>query len=515
MKKLPIGISTFREIIEENYYYVDKTPYIKKLSDEGKYYFISRPRRFGKSLFADTLKEAFLGSKELFKGLYLEDNWNWSVKYPVVFLSFAGGVVKSRAELDEKINEILNEYFNSFAITSENNSLSGKFRELILRLNKKFNEKVVIIVDEYDKPILDNITDRNTSFEIREGLKNIYSAIKSSDAEIKFAFLTGVSKFSKVSLFSGLNNLIDITLDKRYSEICGYTETDLESIFEERVHGLDKDKIKKWYNGYNFLGQPLFNPFDILLYLDSGEFQNYWFQSATPTFLIEVLKKRNFLIPDFENLYATENLLGSFDIDFIELENLLFQTGYLTIKNVEQLGAIRVFHLTFPNLEVKMSLCDFILQYLTNQVTEKEKSKISLYGLLRDQKIDDLEILFKSFFASIPNDWYRKNQISGYEGYYASVFYCYFTALGLDVRAEDTTNKGRIDMSVKFEDTVYIFEFKVNQLVKESSRALEQIRTKNYHEKFLRDSKDIYLIGVEFDSEERNITNFQWEKLKG
>jgi hypothetical protein len=513
MKNLPIGVASFKKIIEGNCYYADKTMFIKKLYDEGSYYFISRPRRFGKSLFADTLKEAFLGNKDLFKGLYLENNWNWEDKYPVLLLSFGGGVIKSREELDEKAFEIFREYFDAFDIKPVNKSVSGRFSELITTISKKSGKRVVIIVDEYDKPLLDNITDKKISYEIREGLKNIYSVIKDSDAYVKFAFLTGVSKFSKVSLFSGLNNLKDITLDKRYGEICGYTQEDLCSVFEERLEGKDLEKIKLWYDGYNFLGENLYNPFDILLYLDSEEFRNYWFQSATPNFLINIIKEKKYPVADFEDLKATDNILSSFDLDIIELETILFQTGYLTIKGVRELGNTRVFSLSYPNLEVKMSLTDFILQYFSNQVSKKDLAKIELYEIIESNRIDDLKELFYSFFASIPNDWYRKNQLSGYEGYYSSIFYCYFTALGFDVTAEDTTNKGRLDMSVKFENRVYIFEFKVNQLAKDQGRALLQLKDKKYHEKFASDFDEIYLIGVEFDCDERNITCFEWEAL--
>ena len=416
--------------------------------------------------------------------LFLENNWDWNEKYPVILLSFGGGVVKSRAELDAFISDMFMTEYEFYGLEVKSRLINSRFKDLIVKLNKKFNQRVVIIVDEYDKPILDNITDKKVAGEIRDGLKNIYSVIKDSDAYIKFAFLTGVSNFSKVSLFSGLNNLTDITLDKRYSAICGYTENDRKIVFQDRLKGLAKNKIKKWYDGYSFLGESLYNPFDILLYFDSGEFRNYWFQSATPTFLIDILQEKKYHIPDFENLKATENLLSSFDIDYMELETLLFQTGYLTIKDVRELGNTRVFNLSYPNLEVKMSLTDFILQYLTNQVSKKDAVKIDLYEILEENRLNDLKKVFYSFFASIPHDWYRKNEISAYEGYYSSIFYCYFTALGLDLCVEETTNIGQLDMSVKFEDRVYIFEFKVNKFASDSKKALKQIKEKKYYEKF-------------------------------
>ncbi len=481
MKNLPIGVSSFRKIREGNYYYVDKTKYVKKLYEEGSYYFISRPRRFGKSLFADTLKEAFLCNKGLFKGLYLENNWNWEDnKSPVILLSFGGGVIADREDLDRKINFLLHKAAGEYGIEFHFDSVREMFTELIEGLYSKFNRRVVIIVDEYDKPLLDNITDKKISYEIREGLKNIYSVIKDSDAYVKFAFLAGVSKFSKVNLFSGLNNLEDITLSEEFSAICGYTQKDLEIVFKNRLKNFNPEKIKNWYDGYNFLGESVYNPFDILLLFKQKKFLNYWFQSATPNFLINIIKEKKYPVADFEDLKATDNILSSFDIDIIELETILFQTGYLTIKGVRELGNTRVFTLSYPNLEVKMSLTDFILQYFSNQVSKKDLAKIKLYEIIESNSIDDLKELFHSFFASIPNDWYRKNQLSGYEGYYASIFYCYFTALGFDVRAEDTTNKGRLDMSVKFENRVYIFEFKVNQLTENQGRDLLQIKNSTF-----------------------------------
>ncbi|TYT75009.1 ATP-binding protein [Desulfobotulus mexicanus] len=513
MKKLPIGISNLKEFAENNYCYADKTKHIRQLTDNGKYYFLSRPRRFGKSLFADTLREAFRGNKDLFKGLYLENNWDWSQKYPVIFLSFGGGVIKEREDLDRKIDFLLEKSMREYSIKIDCNSVREKFSRLIELLNEKFNKRVVIIVDEYDKPILDNITNKDKALEVREGLKNIYSVIKDSDAYVQFAFLTGVSKFSKVSLFSGLNNLQDITLDKRYSDICGYTENELETVFKERLEGLSRERIKKWYNGYNFSGISVYNPFDILLFLDTKEFNNFWFETATPTFLIDILKEKKYLIPNLEKLYATEALLGSFDIDFIELETILFQTGYLTIKDSYNLGSRKMYELSFPNHEVKMSLTEFILGYFISSPKIQIDSGMKLYRLIEANKIDELKDLFYTFFASIPHDWYRKNELSGYEGYYASIFYCYFASIGLDVRAEDTTNQGRLDMSVKFEDRVYVFEFKVKRLSQNNKSALGQIKDKKYYEKFISDFKDIYLIGVEFDSETRNITCFEWEKV--
>ena len=512
MKKLPIGISTFSQIREGGYCYADKTGFVDKLAEGGKYYFLSRPRRFGKSLFIDTLKEAFSCSKKLFVGLTLEKNWNWEKPYPVINISFGGGVIKNRDELDKSIFFQLREIGKKEGFEIDNSLTNLWFRELITSLSAKYQEKVVILIDEYDKPILDNITAPDLAREIREGLKNFYSVIKDTDAYLKFGILTGVSKFSKVSLFSGLNNLEDITLNPEFATLCGYTELDLQSVFLEHLHGLDLSRMKQWYNGYNFLGEPVYNPFDILLFLKNRVFQNYWFETGTPTFLADLLMQKSFSLPRLERLVAGDALLGTFDIDQITVEALMFQTGYLTILRKEQLGGAIMYELTYPNLEVKMSLTDHLLGCLTSAPGDRDQTKISLFHALNDGKLDQLKDIFFAFFASIPHDWYRKNELAGYEGYYASIFYCYFTALGLDVLAEDTTNKGKIDMRVKLNDRVFIFEFKVVELTP-AGKPLVQLKEKRYHEKYSAPRIEIFLVGIEFSKTDRNIVSYEFEKI--
>jgi len=524
MKKLPIGIQTFSNIIEDNYCYVDKTPLIHQLVEEGVYYFLSRPRRFGKSLLISTLKSAFLGQQDLFKGLYLEKHWDWSVQYPVIHISFGGGVIKNREILEKNIHAIIKENAQNYAIEISQDTLNFQFRELIQKLHNKYQQKVVILVDEYDKPILDNITDIALAKEIREGLKNIYSVIKDSDEYIKFAFLTGVSKFSKVSLFSGLNNLSDLTLDKQYATICGYTETDIKTIFADYLDGVDFDELRKWYNGYNFLGEHVYNPYDVLLYLKNREFNNYWFETGSPSFLIKLLQEKQYYIPKLEQIQTRDTLLNRFEIEKIQIETLLFQTGYLTIKNITRLGENTFYQLGYPNQEVRKSLTDYILEGMIDQVLEKEDNSFALYTCLKEGQLNQLKAIFQAFFSSIPHHWYRKNQLANYEGYYASIVYCYFAALGLDVIPEDTTNKGQIDLTVKLNHQIFIIEFKVIELVEKtpteekttqdkSNSALAQIHEKRYFEKYQHLNQTIYLIGVEFSKEDRNIVNFQWEQL--
>ncbi|MCF8107618.1 MAG: ATP-binding protein [Desulfohalobiaceae bacterium] len=508
MKKLPIGIQTFENLINEGYYYVDKTPFVLNLANQGKYYFLSRPRRFGKSLFLSTIKAAYQGKQDLFQGLYLSDHWDWGKVHPVVHISFGSGVVRSIQELRESFRYILSEHAKEYNLTYSYEDFRNRFAELIHSLYKQYGLGVVVLVDEYDKPILDNIENTDTAVSIWDELKNYYSVIKDADPYLEFVFITGVSKFSKVSLFSGLNNLNDITLNKRYSALCGYTQAELEDVFADRLQGVDLEQVRHWYNGYNWLGEEVYNPFDILLYLDSKEFAGYWFETATPTFLIKLLHSRRYSIPSLEEIRASEKLLGSFDVDRLEIETLLFQTGYLTLRSVQNVAGTRRFCLGYPNQEVKLGLTDSLLTYLTGTLAESEETKFTLYEVLAANDLDKLKKIFQAFFASIPYDWYRKNQLAEYEGYYASIVYCYFAALGLDVSPEETTNKGRIDLVVRFADRIYVIEFKVVELT-DTGRALEQIKARGYAKKFA--GQEVYLIGVEFSSEGRNIVGFEWE----
>ncbi len=512
-KKLPVGIQSFVEIRTEGYYYVDKTPFVKKLVEEGKYYFLSRPRRFGKSLFLDTLRQAFLGKRKLFEGLFLENHWDWSKKYPVIYISFGAGVIEDENDLIKQILLIFEENQENLGITCKHaDDYRACFYELIKRAAEKFGAKSVVLVDEYEKPILDRIDDLKTASIIREKLKNFYSVLKDADPYLKFCFLTGVTKFSKVSIFSGLNNLEDITISPDFATICGYTQKEFENTFADRLEGVDLEEVRLWYNGYSWLGKPVYNPFDILLFLRNHEFRPYWFETGTPTFLIKLLLERKFPVPELEKIEVGEALLESFDIETMELETVLFQTGYLTIKELRKRGPRRRYLLGYPNLEVKMSFTDAVLNFLTERTSEKERLIDRLYDALEANDFEGLQKIFSAFFASIPHDWYRKTELSGYEGFYASIFYCYFAALGLEVRVEEATSKGRLDMAVLFEDRCYLFEFKVVELEPEG-RALEQLKEKRYFEKYAAEGCKIFLIGVEFSKRERNIVSFEVEDV--
>ena len=512
MKKLPIGIQSFVEIRTDDYYYADKTFYVEKLTNSGKYFFLSRPRRFGKSLFLDTLKQAFLGNKELFKGLYLYDSWNWDKKYPVIHISFGSGVVDSKEKLVKIIESFLNKEAQEKSLELKEELLSLRFKELIEKLSKKYQEKVVVLVDESDKPILDRIEEPEIARENREILKDFYSVLKDTDIYLQLVFLTGVSRFSKVSIFSGLNQLNDITIDPEYATICGYTQWELESVFGDRLAAFDKEEVKNWYNGYNWLGESVYNPFDILLLFSKNIFRSYWFETGTPTFLIKLFQRNKYYLPKLEELKVGEELLSNIDIDYIFPENLLFQSGYLTIKDVITIDNNRIYVLTYPNLEVRKSFTDAFLTYLTPDPVKKDGTKIDMLLSLRDGNIDKIKDILYSFFASIPSDWYRKNELQDYEGYYASVIYALFNGAGLRTIAEDATNTGRIDLTVLWESNAYVVEFKVVE-DKAEAKALNQIKEKRYFDKYVSKYSSIYLIGIEFSKKERNIVSFDWEKL--
>jgi hypothetical protein len=512
-KSLPIGIQTFREIREGKYYYVDKTGFALRLIREGKYYFLSRPRRFGKSLFIDTLAELFAGNEALFRGLLCHDQWDWSVQHPVIRISFGGGVMKDADLLAKRIDHQLLKNAQLLGLSSlPEGPIANRFETLIQEAVHLHGQRVVVLVDEYDKPILDNLTQPDVARELRNGLRDLYSVIKDSDAHIRFAMLTGVSKFSKVSLFSGLNNLKDITIDPRYSALCGYTDADVDRIFAPELPGLDREEIRAWYNGYNWNGEPVYNPFDLLLLFDMRDFLPYWFETGTSTFLIDLLTERQTFLPDLTRLVATDALLSAFDVGDIATEALLFQTGYLTIDAVERIGPMPRYRLRYPNLEVRSSLTDAWLRRQSPAPGPVLQRSGRLYELLLATDFAGLEQLFTAFFASIPHDWFRNNPIAQYEGYYASVFYAYFASLGLDLTPEESSNVGRLDLALRFNQQIWLFEFKVIETAGAGS-ALAQLQEKDYAARYRAAGLPIHLIGVEFSREQRKVVGFAVETI--
>ena len=511
-RKLPIGIQNFREIRDEGCYYVDKTAYAQRMVKGGKHYFLSRPRRFGKSLFLDTLKELFEGNEPLFRGLDIHDHWDWSVRHPVLRLSFGAGNFRESGYLHTNLMAQLDAAGQRAGVGSDHATATERFGHLVEALHEQSGQRVAVLVDEYDKPILDALDVADVARANRDYLRGLYATIKDRDADIRFTFLTGVSKCSKVSLFSGLNNLQDITLDPRYSAVCGYTDEDLDAVFAPHLSGLDRDEIRDWYNGYNWRGEErVYNPFDVLLLLDRREFGAWWFETGTPTFLVETLLARGVGSLDLEGMLGSDELLSTFDVDHIATEALLFQTGYLTIRRSEPRGGRMFYRLGYPNREVRQSLNESLLRRLIGDAPRRVEHSARLYDLLLANDFEALEELFKAFFASIPYEWHTRNNIAAYEGYYASVFYSYFAGLGLDVVVEDSSSHGRLDMAVRFNGQVYLFEFKVVELAPEGA-ALAQLHAKGYADKYRGRDEPIHLIGVEFSRETRNVVAFQAER---
>ena len=508
MKKLPIGIQTFSEIIEGDYVYIDKTKEAYELIEGYKYAFLSRPRRFGKSLFLDSLQEIFEGNKELFKGLYIYDKIAFE-KYPVIKIDWAGDF-SSLASTKQVARRILQENGERLGIdcTIEDDA-SLCLRALIQEIYKKYNRRVVVLIDEYDKPILDNIQNTQRAIENRDFLRSIYIQLKANDRYIKFAFLTGISKFSKASIFSGLNNLEDISLNPIFGNICGYTHDNIKNEFYEHSKDMNLEKIKEWYNGYYFLRDRIYNPFDILKLFKYKKFSNYWWESANPYFLIALLQKKSYYIPKLENLKVTEDLLNSFEVEHLKLEVLLYQSGYLTIDRVEEKMEISTYYLRVPNKEVQISLNNLFLDYLTNLDTQKFDIQESLYNALIQGDLDSFKQSLESLFASIPYNNFTNNDIVKYEGYYASVVYAYLASLGFRLIAEDVTNTGRVDLTIITDAIIYIVEFKVD-----GKDALVQLYQKQYHQKYLSTKKGIYLVGIEFDTTKKNIDTFSWERVQ-
>ena len=508
-RKLPIGIQTFRTIREDGCYYVDKTPLMHRLAAEGTHYFLSRPRRFGKSLFLDTLKELFEGSEALFEGLHIHRRWDWSVRHPVVRLSFGAGHFTEPGYLHKNLMAQLDGAEERAGVGSRYDTAPERFGRLLAKLHAHAGERVVVLVDEYDKPILDALDTPEVARANRDYLRGLYAVIKDCDAHIRFSFITGVSKFSKVSLFSGLNNLTDLTLDPRYSSICGYTEADLDTVFAPELPGLDRDRIREWYNGYGWLGEEkVYNPFDILLLFDRRKFGAWWFETGTPAFLVETLFKRRVSALALDEMVGSEDLLSTFDVDDIATEALLFQTGYLTIAGEENLGEKVLYRLGYPNREVRQSLNDRLLRYLVRDASRQTANSIRLYRLLEANDFAGMKELFHAFYASIPYEWYTNNDIARFEGYYASVFYSYFAGLGLDITVEDSTSHGRLDMAVVFNENVYLFELKVVEMAPEGA-AMAQLKDRRYADKYRHLGYPIHLVAVEFSRDARNLAAFE------
>ena len=508
MKKLPLGIQTFSKIVNKNCLYIDKTKDIYKLITEEDYVFISRPRRFGKSLLLSTLKEIFSGNKELFRGLYIYDKIDWD-KFPVIHIDFSLIARSNEKVLKASIEDFLDKTAENNKITLKNKFIADKFKELIEEISKSSKRKTIILIDEYDKPIIDHIAAPKTASKNRAILREFYSVLKGCDEYIKFVFITGVSKFSKVSIFSGLNNLFDITIEEGYSSIMGITQEELENYFNDYINFLKKEektsrnkllrKIKCWYDGYSWDGgKRLYNPFSILNLFKSKKFRNYWFASGTTTFLINLIKEHKCEIPEFEGKEVGDTIFDSYDPENLNIYSLMFQTGYLTIKTIETTDDFIIYTLNYPNKEVRNSFNTYILEAFTENTRDDIEPDIR--KLKRALKKDDIEkfiTIIKSIFAGIP---YNLHMAS--EGYYHSLFYMILSLMGVKIDMEVLTDKGRIDGVLEFPDKVYIIEFKYGKpgsnMEKVLESAVRQIEDKKYYEKFIKEEKKIIFLGAGF-----------------
>ena len=421
----------------------------------------------------------------MFRGLAVHDRWDWSVSHPVVRLSFGAGDFRRPDYLEEDLADQLEAREERAGVAVRAVSAPVRLRRLIRALHDRSGRGVVILVDEYDKPILDAIEEPEIASRNRDALRGLYATIKDCDAHVRFSFLTGVSRFSKAGMFSGLNSPEDLTLNASYSAVCGYTEADLEAVFAPELPGLDRAQIRHWYNGYNWLGKEnVYNPYDVLLLFSQREFEAHWFETGTPAFLVNTLRERRVSTFDLEAMTGDRALLSKFDVGTIGTEALLFQSGYLTIKGVERdAGGAARYRLGYPNQEVRQSLNESLLDALAPNASAQLSSGARFRELLGTNDFAGLRELIQAHFDGIPHQWHVRNDIADYEGYYASVFYSCFAALGFDVVAEDSSARGRADLTLRFGGAVYVFEFKVKELAGAGS-ALSQLRARGYADKY-------------------------------
>ena len=427
----------------------------------------------------------------------------------MVRLSFGGGSFTGPDVLEANVMEQLAACERRLGVVPEYLTAAGRFAFLLEALHQQTGQRVAVLVDEYDKPILDMLEEPEVARANRDYLRGLYGVIKDNDAHVRFTFLTGISKFSKVNLFSQLNNLTDITLDPAYSSICGYTEDDLDTVFAPELVGLDREQVREWYNGYSWRGdEKMYNPYDVLLLLRRHEFEAHWFETGTPAFLVDKLFERRVSAVSVGDMVSTGELLSAFDVHHIGTEALLFQTGYLTITGEERLGGKTLYRLGYPNREVRQGLNEHLLRHLVQDSDRQTANSIRLARLLETHDCAGLKELFHAFFASIPYQWYTNNHIADYEGFYASVFYSYFAALGYDIAVEESSSHGRLDMAVRTAGHVYLFEFKVAEMAPPGS-ALAQLQERRYADKYRATGEPIHLIGVEFSRTTGNLTAFE------
>ena len=519
MKEITSSLYKFEDLINGNYVYVDKTEYIWNMIKSYKgMYFMSRPRRFGKSLTLSTIEAIFEGKKELFKGLAIYDKpYDWK-PYSVIRLDMSGFDIQSLKDFRESLQELILECGNKHGILLTPASPTIMFRRLISALTK--NGQVVILVDEYDKPILDSLG-KPFAKRILESLKSFYTVIKTYSGDERFVFITGVSKFCHVSLFSGMNNPTDLTMRSEYATMLGYTQKEFESYFAKNITDAAKklgiprreflQEMKRTYDGYRFEAdsESVYNPVSIAKFFEPAKpkFDYYWFETGTPSFLLNYCRKNNF---DFEKI-LTEPIpdisFSAYEIDNISPLALMFQTGYLTFKDSFIKNRRTYYHMQFPNDEVAWAFEVYLLNSYTGVQTEDISSLASsIVDGIASGNADEVLDIMKTFFARIP----YPIQVE-YEKYYQSLFYAIFVLLNIDIEAEACTNSGRIDATAAAGDWRFIFEFKLN---KTAEIALDQIEQKEYFQKYRRSGKRIMLVGANFDFEKRQISDWKAQEFK-
>ena len=510
LQKLPIGIQSFSDLRSNNYLYVDKTEDIYRMITTGKPYFLSRPRRFGKSLLLSTLEAVFQGRKELFEGLYIYDRWDWTKRYPVIRIDCSVTSNRSPEMLVSSLNIYLDTFFDEYNLEQIDAPLEIKFRLLIAKLCQATGEKVVVLIDEYDKPVIDNLNDLDVANKNRIVLHDFYQVLKASDDHLKFIFLTGVSKFSRVSVFSGLNNLNDITLDTQYATICGYSQEELESNFDSYIEKLAEqdnlskqeiiDKIKGWYDGYSWDGETnVYNPFSSLQLFTKNRFIDYWFESGTPTFLINLIKERNDVKTVTQSFEIPVDAFSAFELNRIDTRLLLFQTGYLTVKKVVKscFSDTLNYVLGIPNEEVRRGLITHLLSSFSNSpISETSSLKDRMMGQLFEGNSSAFERSLQELFARIPYQLHLP-----FEAYYHSLFLVWLNLLGFKIDAEISTGKGRIDAVWTWNERVVITEIKYSSKDKIEpllTEAMQQIRERRYYERYAGENKRIAMLAIAF-----------------
>ena len=509
--KYPIGIQNFEDLRRNGYKYVDKTNFVYKLADEGKYYFLSRPRRFGKSLFLSTLEAYFQGKKELFEGLAIYDLETEWKKYPIFHIDLNTANFREKDSLYNVLNDYLTGWEDKYGTRDSEVTLPLRFKGVIARAAEKEGRGVVILIDEYDKPILQTLQTPELQAEHRAQLKAFYSVLKTQDRYIKFAFLTGVTKFGKVSVFSDLNNLMDISMDHRYISICGMTEKELLVNFKEGINELSETygdteedtiaKLKARYDGYHFEEHTvgIYNPFSVLNTLSKLRYKDYWFETGTPTFLVELLKMHNYRLPDMTKERVSNDVINSIDSLSTNPIPVIYQSGYLTIKGYDE--RFKKYLLGFPNKEVEEGFLNFLLPQYTSAGSE---SPYMVDEFVKDVEAGKAEQFIKrltTFFAS------NSYQVAGNaELYFQNALYLVFKIMGFYTQVELPTSDGRMDVVIQTSDYIYIIECKLDGSAEE---ALQQIEVKNYAAPFAMDKRTIIKLGINFSSKTRGVESWK------